>query len=79
MLCIDDVSGVTSTDISTDELSGLAEKSIIQKDVKRALVANEKLQHGLARVYMSHAEYVGHNFKLFDSVEKAKAWILSGN
>lgn len=77
MLCIDDVSGITTTKITSEQLADLAGKSVMHKNVKRAIVAVNKLQHGLTRLYMAHAEYAGHDFQLFDSIEKAKAWILS--
>lgn len=79
MLVIDDVSGITTTNVSSEQLAELAGQSIMRKKVKRAIVAINKFQHGLTRLYMAHAEYAGYDFQLFDSIEKAKAWMLSGS
>lgn len=74
---IDDASAVTSTSLNFDQLSQASEKSIINRGVRRALVAVTDLQRGMANMYRVLSESEGHNFKVFSDIDEAKKWITA--
>jgi hypothetical protein len=72
---IDDVTGVTEISMSQDDLARLAQQSVVQPGVRRALVAKTDLQFGMARMYQTFSEFSGQSFQVFRDIEAARAWL----
>ena len=73
---IDDISGVTSSDINFDDVSRIAGNSVAHTGVKRALLAVSDFQRGMANMYQVLSESSGHKFHIFNDYDDAYRWVL---
>ena len=76
---LDDLSAVTSTTISYDNVTQISSGSVAQPGVKRALVAVTDLQLGMANMYKVVSEPSGQIFKIFKDYDTALEWVLNAD
>lgn len=69
-----DARGVTDVQIAHSEMMGLAEQSVFEPRAPRAIVANEGLVFGMARMYeLSFSD--GAMRRVFARMEAAEEWL----
>lgn len=66
-------------DLTGEELRRVAEhgRSVLKEPARVALVAPSDLAFGLSRMYQAYREDARREHRVFRSVDKARAWILS--
>lgn len=72
---LDDVTRVEKIDADFKQLAHMSSGVIIEKGVRRALVASSSTQFGMVRIYQALCEQQGHIFNIFDNYDEAHAWI----
>lgn len=72
---IDDITGTTDLDIGNDRLYSIAQQTVANPGIRRALVAENNYQYGMARMYKVFSENAGQNFQVFRTLEEAVDWV----
>jgi hypothetical protein len=73
-----DLTGVTGTELTADQIRMLAETSIFSPQVRRALVGQGELIFGLARMFEIVRGLHGENdIRVFHNRPDALAWLLA--
>ncbi len=65
-------------DLTPDDVRLAARKSIFSPHSRRALVVNNDVQYGLARMFEIHRDLAGEvGIRVFRTIDEALAWVLS--
>jgi hypothetical protein len=75
-----DLTGVTGTELTADQIRMLAETSIFSPGVRRALIGPSELVFGFARMFEIVRGLRGENdIRVFRNGTEALAWLLAKN
>jgi hypothetical protein len=75
-----DFTHVTKLQIGTEDVRRLAQRSIFSSDARRAILVNNDLAFGLARMFVVFRETVGERgIRVFHDLDEALYWVLPDN
>ena len=70
-----DFSGADAIALSAGAMSSISGRSAFRAGARRAFVASNPFQFGMARMFAIYAENYGHNIQVFWSAADAEAWL----
>jgi hypothetical protein len=74
-----DLREVTEIAVASNELAASAALPIFDAGTRRALVASRDAVYGMLRAYASFNERMGQTMRIFREIERAEAWLDSGD
>lgn len=71
-----DLRDVTIFELSNEQVRALGTRNVFAPESRRALLANQGLQFGIARMFGTHRELEGDlGIKVFTGVKEARLWV----
>src|SRR5262249_10186765 len=70
-----DLTGAETVDVSSAQMSALAQRTAFTRGARRAIVVNRQLLFGLARMFSLIADAKGGDLEIFSDVVAAEQWL----
>ena len=74
---LSDFTHITKVDLTPEDVRLAAKRNIFSPQSRRAMVVNNDLQYGLARMFEIHRELAGEKgIRVFRKIEEALDWVF---